>query len=391
MIELITERIDIWTAAQEKKSNGGRGRAKKLNGQNLHGIKKLRELILDLAVQGKLVPQDPIDEPAIKQIKRLRGLQQKLIKSGKAKPTRKHQNLGKAEGYYYIPKTWEWVFLGHIPLWPLKDGDWVESKDQDPLGNVRLIQLADIGDRAYRDKSSKFMKESNAIKLNCSFLEEGDVLIARMPDPLGRACIFPGDEKQCVTVVDVAICRCDNNSFDNNYLIIAQNSLTVRNMVEELATGTTRKRISTGNLGKIQIPVPPLAEQHRIVAKVDELMTLCDRLEKQQTESDETHQTLVKTLLTTLTNAADQREFANAWQRIANHFDTLFTTEQSIDQLKQTILQLAIMGKLVPQDPNDEPASVLLERIKQERTEHAARSNTASNGQPRKRRRSGTP
>jgi len=73
------------------------------------------------------------------------------------------------------------------------DGDWVESKDQDPNGDVRLIQLADIGDGIYRDKSARFLTNQKAIALNCTFLEQGDVLIARMPDPLGRTCIFPGD------------------------------------------------------------------------------------------------------------------------------------------------------------------------------------------------------
>jgi type I restriction enzyme S subunit len=96
-------------------------------------------------------------------------------------------------------------------------------------------------------------------------------------------------------------------------------------------------------------------------------MALCDQLEQQQTDSSGTHQALVETLLTTLTNATDQGKFAKAWQRIANYFDTLLTTEQSIDQLKQTILQLAVMGKLVPQNPNDEPASVLLKKIAEEK------------------------
>ncbi len=92
-------------------------------------------------------------------------------------------------------------------------------------------------------------------------------------------------------------------------------------------------------------------------------MALCDQLEQQQTDSIAAHQTLVQTLLDTLTQAADAAEFEQAWSRIADHFDTLFTTEPSIDQLKQTLLQLAVMGKLVPQDPNDEPANVLLKKI----------------------------
>jgi type I restriction enzyme S subunit len=97
-------------------------------------------------------------------------------------------------------------------------------------------------------------------------------------------------------------------------------------------------------------------------------MALCDRLEQKQTGSNETHQILVEALLSALTQAADQSDFTAAWQSIADHFDTLFTTESSIDQLKQTILQLAVGGKLVPQDLKDEPASVLLEKIAKEKT-----------------------
>lgn len=97
-------------------------------------------------------------------------------------------------------------------------------------------------------------------------------------------------------------------------------------------------------------------------------MALCDRLEQQQTDSLAAHQALVETLLGTLTRVESQQEFSAAWTRIASHFDTLFTTEASIDQLKQTLLQLAVMGKLVAQDPNDEPADVPLEIEEKEKT-----------------------
>ncbi|MDX7723428.1 restriction endonuclease subunit S, partial [Aeromonas caviae] len=118
---------------------------------------------------------------------------------------------------------------------------------------------------------------------------------------------------------------------------------------------------------KILYMIPPLAEQHRIVAKVDKLMSLCDQLEQKSEASRAAHQTLVETLLATLTESADSSELAQNWARLAQHFDSLFTTQSSIDALKQTILQLAVMGKLVPQDPNDEPASALLERIAAEK------------------------
>jgi len=134
-----------------------------------------------------------------------------------------------------------------------------------------------------------------------------------------------------------------------------------------LGTGTTVAGIKQEELLSYVIGLPPLPEQHRIVAKVDELMLLCDQLEKQTEDSITAHKTLVETLLATLSNSGNTAAFNQNWTRIAEHFDTLFTTEHSIDQLKQTVLQLAVMGKLVPQDPNDEPASVLLEKIAAEK------------------------
>src|SRR5690606_27058447 len=110
-----------------------------------------------------------------------------------------------------------------------------------------------------------------------------------------------------------------------------------------------------------------LAQQHRIVAKVDELMALCDRLEAQQADAESAHAQLAQALIGSLIQAADAEDFATSWQRLAEHFHTLFTTEPSIDALKQSLLQLAVMGKLVPQDPSDEPASELLRRIGEEK------------------------
>jgi len=150
------------------------------------------------------------------------------------------------------------------------DGDWVESKDQDPDGDVRLIQLADIGDGYYIDKSNRFLTSSAAERLKCTFLEPGDVLIARMPDPLGRACIFPGDAKRAVTVVDVCVIRVDPARMYAPWLVHCINSSVSRNQIDGYVTGTTRQRISRGNLGKIEIAVPPLHEQRRIAAILDQ-------------------------------------------------------------------------------------------------------------------------
>ena len=144
-----------------------------------------------------------------------------------------------------------------------------------------------------------------------------------------------------------------------------------------------REGLSKKVLELFEMQIPPLAEQHRIVAKVDELMTLCDQLEQHQTNNNATHQTLVETLLTTLTHpttGADGTE-TNTISIFFQHFDTLFTTEQSIDQLKQTILQLAVMGKLVPQDSSDEPASKLLQKIAKEKA-HLVNAGRTKKQQP---------
>ena len=150
------------------------------------------------------------------------------------------------------------------------DGDWVESKDQDPNGDVRLIQLADIGDGFFIDKSSRFLNSETAKRLKCTYLKEGDILVARMPDPLGRACIFPKSDMPCVTVVDVCIIRPNQNKVDNRWLMHTINSPVMRQRINEYVTGTTRQRISRGNFSKLKISVPPLAEQRRIASILDQ-------------------------------------------------------------------------------------------------------------------------
>lgn len=138
------------------------------------------------------------------------------------------------------------------------DGDWVESKDQDPNGSVRLIQLADIADSYFVDKSSRFLTREKADELNCTFLKNGDLLVARMPDPLGRCCIFPlAGEERFVTVVDVCAIRLGSASIEPRYLMRAINSPEVRGRISDLQSGSTRKRISRGNLATVPIPIPP--------------------------------------------------------------------------------------------------------------------------------------
>jgi len=151
----------------------------------------------------------------------------------------------------------------------VSDGDWVESKDQDPEGDVSLIQLADIKDGFFKRKSSRTMTFVKAKELRCTYLEEGDVLIARMPDPLGRACVYPGTEKKAVTVVDVCIVRTDKEKYNPNWLMYFINATQFRNTIFRLQSGTTRKRIAKSKLVEINLPIPSFAFQQQIVSAIE--------------------------------------------------------------------------------------------------------------------------
>ena len=177
-----------------------------------------------------------------------------------------------------VPDGWTKTSLGELASSNAVfcDGDWVESKDQDPEGDVRLIQLADIGDGLYKSKSRRFLTSVKASELRCTFLKPGDLLIARMPDPLGRTCIFPGDPKSSVTVVDVCIVRLSDD-IDHRWLMHAMNSPAMRNQIASLQSGSTRKRISRKNLATVQLLVPPLVEQYAIVAKIESMISELDR------------------------------------------------------------------------------------------------------------------
>lgn len=157
------------------------------------------------------------------------------------------------------------------------DGDWVESKDQDQNGDVRLIQLADVGDGVFVNKSNRFLTSQKAKELNCTFLKSGDLLIARLPYPLGRTVIFPfKEDNKYVTVVDVAIVRFGHENIITKLYLYLINSPHIRRKIEELQSGTTRKRISRKNLSIIDFPVLPLPEQRAIVAKIEKLFSELD-------------------------------------------------------------------------------------------------------------------
>lgn len=360
--QLITEHLDIWTTAIEQKSSSGRGSSKKFS---LHGIKKLRELILELAVRGKLVSQDPNDEPASYFYERIQQyLLSKLNKSVMPILKRDASVIEPSEFHYRIPTSWIWCELQDITIF-LNGKAHEKFVTDEPV--FELI-------------NSKFVSNNGLIKKyvteRLTPLNSFDIALVMSDVPNGRALA------RCYLVEE-------DNKFTLNQRVCGLSSSSEMNMrYLKLALDRNKYLLNYNdgkkqtNLKKVQvvscpIALPPINEQHRIVAKVDELMDLCDALEAQTEGSITAHQTLVEVLLEALLKAPEQtatpeqiaEQFQQNWQRLSEHFDTLFTTTASIDTLKQTILQLAVMGKLVPQNPNDEPAAKLLERIAAEKAQ----------------------
>jgi len=166
----------------------------------------------------------------------------------------------------------------------LIDGDWIESKDQDPNGEVRLIQLADIGIGCFLDRSARFLTKESSMKLKCTYLNPGDVLIARMPDPIGRACIFPDLNQQCVTAVDVTILR-PRKGVSAEYLVNWINQPDFRYQVLTLSKGATRQRISRKNLENLLVFLPTAEEQAKVNTQIRESMDRVREIRSLRSES----------------------------------------------------------------------------------------------------------
>lgn len=334
--QLITEHIDIWTSAVLAKSTAGRGSNKKYE---LYGIKKLRELIMELAVRGKLVPQDPNDEPASVLLERISTEKAALVKEGKIKKQKPLPIINKAEKVFTIPKGWEWTNFGDI--YPLDYGNNLPKAKRSNTGEFKV----------YGSNGVVGTHNENCVSSPC-------IIVGRKGSAGAlNLCLESG-----CWVTDVAYSCTPAQGIYLQFAFLQLHTLGLSNLGKGIKPGLNRNEAYV-----LPVALPPVAEQQRIVAKVDELMELCDQLEQQTEASIDAHATLVEVLLTTLTDSADAEELAKNWARISVHFDALFTTDQSIEALKQTILQLAVMGKLVPQDPNDEPASVLLNQLRKER------------------------
>ncbi|PFG45991.1 type I restriction enzyme S subunit [Vibrio sp. ES.051] len=360
MNKLITEHIDIWTSAVKTRSTSGRGSSKKLE---LYGIKKLRELIIELAIQGKLTANLDFKGSAKKNVEDAIVAKFNLSKERNIRGDKETYSSDRAKGF---PLHWETICVGQVAH--VLGGKRVPKgyKLSEQPTDFVYLRVTDMKNQSIDESDLRYISEEVFKQISRYTINTGDVYVT-IAGTIGSVGTIPPHLDGMSLTENAA--KLVFSGLSKKYLVTVLQSSFVTRQFNDAVNQMAQPKLSLNSIKHTCIPIPPLEEQEYIADKVDELMALCDQLEQQTEDSIEAHQVLVTTLLDTLTNSADADELMQNWARISEHFDTLFTTEESIDQLKQTILQLAVMGKLVPQDPSDEPAAELLKRIAEEKAQ----------------------
>ncbi len=326
-------------------------------------VPRLRRFILDLAVRGELVEQDPNDEPASNLLKQIESNAIIALKEGKAK--RKKEFLPVDEVAFELPCSWKWVRLGELGY--TQTGTTPSKANPDFFGDhLPFIKPNDIYPR-YVDYENEGLSELGLAETG-RLVPAGSLLTVCIGtigkcQVTDRDCSF-NQQINSLTPADGIVSR---------YVFYAANSSFFQDKAMSASSRTTIAILNKGRWEQLPFPLPPLAEQHRIVAKSDELMALCDELEAAQAKREKRRDRLVAATLHGLNNGDESGEpgirptFEESARFYFSNLPRLTTRPAHIHQLRKTILNLAVRGKLVPQDQNDEPASELLKRISKEK------------------------
>ena len=284
-------------------------------------IKSLKDKILQLAIQGKLVPQDENDEPASILLEKIKAEKDQLIKDKVIKKEKPLPEISEEEIYMDIPKSWIWTKMGDISK-KIHYGYTASAEENDT--GVRLLRITDIQNNKVNWNTVPYCTIEES-KLDSCKLENNDILIARTGGTIGKSFIVKNVE--CTAVFASYLIRIKIlDNINEDYIKLFLESTLYWRQLQEKSKGTGQANVNAVSLSNLIIPLPPLEEQKRIVAKVDELFELIDELDNNKQE-----------LL------------------------------ESISNTRNKVLQLAIQGKLVEQCENDEPVNMLLERIKIEK------------------------
>ncbi len=325
------------------------------------GVKKLRELILTLAMKGTLVPQNPNDQPASELLKEIEVEKQRLVKEGKIKPPKSLPPVRQDEVPYELPSGWEWVRLGVLTSYNF--GKTPASKNPvywSDNDGYHWASIADMPTRGYLEETTKRVTQ---LAISDVFKYE--------PAPVGS--LLMSFKLSIGKAAITKIATYHNEAIISFVNLDQQLKMYLFWILFEVAnSGNTKGAIkgstlNSESISELLIPLPPLAEQQRIVARIDELMARCDALETLRAEREEKRVAVHAAAIKQLLDTQDADASAKAWRFISRNFGELYAVKENVAELRKAILQLAVMGKLVPQDPNDQPASELLKEIEAEK------------------------
>jgi len=328
-----------------------------------NGVQKLREMVLQLAVQGKLVPQDSKDEPASILLEQIRAEKERLIKEKKINKGKPFPLIKPDEIPYDLPNGWEWTQLATIGL--INPRNEISDETKVSFVPMKLVPTV-LGDRVESE-----IRKWGDIKKGFTHFSEGDVALAKITPCFQnrKSTVMRGlKNRSGAGTTELHIVRPINDLIISEYVLLyLKTPIFIREGVSKMTGSAGQKRVPKKYFSESPFPLPPTNEQKRIVAKVDDLMALCDELEARKQEVSINCIQLNDASVHKLLTAREPKKFNKHWQRICDNFDLLYSKPQNVTKLRQAVLQLAIQGKLVPQDPKDEPASILLERIMAEK------------------------
>ncbi len=322
------------------------------------GIKKLRELILTLAMQGKLVPQDPNEQPASELLQEIEAEKQRLVQEGQIKKSKPLLPVAEEEKPYVLPHGWEWVRLRDICH------DWGQRV---PGSRFTYIDVSAIDNKSGRIAEAQIIDASDAPSRARKVVYPGDVVYSTVrPYLLNVAIVEREYEPEPIASTAFAVLHSYNGVL-NKFVFRYLRSPIFVGYIERTQKGVAYPAINDADFFSGLFPLPPSGEQHRIIAKIDELMARCDELEKLRTAQQGARLTVHGAAIKQLLNIAEPAQHQRSQVFLTEHFGELYTVKENVAELRKAILQLAVMGKLVPQNPDDQPASELLKEIEVEK------------------------
>lgn len=320
------------------------------------GVERLRQLVLQLAVCGQLVPQDPKDEPAGELLKRIVGEKAELVRAGDIRKPKPLPPVTQANELFPLPEGWAWTRLESIHTKLGAGSTPLGGKKVYTIDGVPFLRSQNVWNEGLRLDDVARIPDQTHSRMSETHVQAGDVLLNITGASIARSCVVPDNFETANVSQHVAIVRQvrrETNRWVHTFLISPLGYAAIMGV----QVGISREGLAMGRLREFVVPFPPLAEQRRIVARVDELMALLDDFERTRDERDGLRVSFRDSALAALQNAEDAQAAQIAWSRIASNLDRCITDPADVAPLRQTILQLAVRGRLVPQDAGDEPAS----------------------------------